>query len=129
MAEEHLLEWGRCRSEEELHSETHVGSEELKSVEQHTANEIGREEAAPRDARLETIATESLGTGVDAYQALHRTERDVVDAESVVCNLQEGDLELDVPDLGQLQFDRPDTLATASASYKRPKKCRESGTT
>jgi hypothetical protein len=115
LAEEHL-EWGRCRSKEELHDETHVGSEELKSVERHTANEIRREEVAPRDARLETIATESLGAGIDAYQALHRTERnDVVDAESVVGNLQEVDPELDVPDLGQLQFDRPNTFGNSES--------------
>ena len=51
LAEEHL-EWGRCRSEQELHGETQIGSEELKCVERHAANEIGWEEVAPRNARL-----------------------------------------------------------------------------
>jgi hypothetical protein len=100
---------GKCQPEEELHGETHVGSEELKCVERHAANEIGWEEVAPRDARLEAIATESLGAGIDE-QALHRTERDVIDAESLVCKLQEGDPELDILDLGQLQSDRPGTF-------------------
>ena len=88
MAEEHL-EWGRCRPEEELHGETHVRREEFECVERHAANEIGWEEVAPRNARLETIANESLGAGIDADQALHRTERDVIDVESLVCKVQE----------------------------------------
>ena len=51
LAEEHL-EWGSCRPKEELHGKTHIGSEELKCVERHAANEIGWEEVAPRNARL-----------------------------------------------------------------------------
>ena len=65
MAEEHL-EWGRCRPEEELHGETCVRREEFECVERHAANEIGWEEVTPRDARLEAVATEFLGAGIDA---------------------------------------------------------------
>ena len=54
LAEEHL-EWGSCRPKEELHGKTHIGSEELKCVERHAANEIGWEEVAPRDARLKAM--------------------------------------------------------------------------
>ena len=57
------------------------------------------------------VAAESLGASIDTEEALHRMKRDVIDnAESLVCKLQEGDPELDILDLGQLQSDRPGTF-------------------